>query len=212
MAMDTMLNGMFGKLKPGMCRLSINGDIAVKTNSGYKTYNVKTGRLTNCDNFVFDVGQEFFFLIPTNKVALGDIILVDGKPNCVLSSDKNSIRVINYENSTINTVLKERHMFMGNAYFCGKIVSLFNAGKGKGGMKNILSYMAMSEMMKGSAGTGGNMGNLLPLMMMSGAGNGMFNMFENMFDEDEDEDEDVEYEDEEIEYEYVDEDEEVEEE
>lgn len=187
-----MLNGMFGKLKPGMCRLSINGDVAVKTNSGYKTYNIKTGRLTNCDNFVFDVGQEFFFLIPTNKVAPGDIILVDGKPNCVLSSDKNSIKVINYENSTINTVLKERHMFMGNAYFCGKIVSLFGADKGKGGMKNILSYMMMSEMMKnGSNASTGNFNNLLPFMMMSGGGNNIFNMFEDMFDED-DEENDVE--------------------
>lgn len=179
-----VFNGMFGKLQPGMCRLSINGDVAVKTSNGYKTYDIKTGRLTNCDNFVFDIGQDFFFLIPTNKVEPGDIVLIGGKPNCVISSDKETIKVINFENATVNTVLKERHIFMGETYFCGKIVSLFGANKGKNGMKNILSYMAMSEMMKGDTG---NMNNLLPLMMMSSAGNGMFNMFENMFDEDEDE-------------------------
>lgn len=28
--MNNMLNGMFGKVAPGMCRLSMNGGIAVK--------------------------------------------------------------------------------------------------------------------------------------------------------------------------------------
>ena len=50
--MNNFLNGMFGKVGNGMCRLSMNGDIAVKTSTGYKTYNVKTGKLTNCNNFV----------------------------------------------------------------------------------------------------------------------------------------------------------------
>lgn len=68
------MNKMFGKIEPGMCRLTMNGGIAVKTANGYRSYNVKTGRLTNCENFVFNIGEEFFFLIPTNKVAKGDIM------------------------------------------------------------------------------------------------------------------------------------------
>lgn len=188
-----IFNGMFGKIKSGMCRLSMDGNIAVSTPNGYKTYNVKTGRLTNCDNFVFNIGEEFFFVIPTNKVSTGDIILVDGKPNCVISSDKNTITVINYENSTVNTVLKERHMFMGNAYFTGKIVSLFGGDmiKGKNGMNKMLSYMMMSEMMKGNNGTS-NMNNLLPLMMLSNGNNMFADMFDNAFDEDEEDETDVE--------------------
>ena len=59
-----VFNGMFGKVAPGMCRLSMNGGIAVKTDNGYKTYNIKTNRLTNCNNFVFNIGEEFFFVIP----------------------------------------------------------------------------------------------------------------------------------------------------
>ena len=51
--MTNVFNGMFGKIAPGMCRLSMNGGIAVKTSNGYKSYNVKNGRLTNCDSFVF---------------------------------------------------------------------------------------------------------------------------------------------------------------
>ena len=53
--MNNLLNGMFGKVGAGMCRLSMSGGIAVKTSNGYKSYNVKTGRLTNCDNFAFDI-------------------------------------------------------------------------------------------------------------------------------------------------------------
>lgn len=183
-----VLNGMFGKIAHGMCRLSMSGGVAVKTSNGYKSYNVKTGRLTNCSNFVFDIGEEFFFVIPTNKVEKGDIILVNGKPNCVVEAEKNKITVINYEDSTIDTVLPERHVFMGNTYFYGKIVSMFGSDllKGKKGTGKIMQYMMMSEMMKGNtAGTNGNgMSAMLPYMMMGG---GMSDMFDGMFDFEDDE-------------------------
>lgn len=76
MSMNSMFNNMFGKIQNGMCRLSMDGFIAIKTSSGYKTYDVKTNKLQNCDNFVFDIGSDFFFVIPTNKVTVGDIILI----------------------------------------------------------------------------------------------------------------------------------------
>lgn len=176
------MNGMFGKIAPGMCRLSMSGGIAVKTSGGYKSYNVKTGRLTNCNSFVFDIGEEFFFVIPTNKVEVGDIILIGGKPKCVIEAEKNKLTVINYEDSTIDTVLPERHVFMGNTYFYGKIVSMFGNDftGGKKGMNKMMSYMMMSEMMKGSSGTtGGN--SMFPMMMLMNGGN-MGGMFEGMFD------------------------------
>lgn len=180
---NNALNGMFGKVAPGMCRLSMSGGIAVKTSNGYKSYNVKTGRLTNCDNFVFNIGEEFFFVIPTNKVEIGDIILIAGKPKCVINAEKNQITVINYEDSTVDTVLPERHVFMGNTYFYGKIVSMFGGDliKGKKGTNKIMQYMMMSEMMKGSDGTSSNgMSAMLPFMMMNGGG--MADMFSGMFD------------------------------
>ena len=186
--MNNFLNGMFGKVGNGMCRLSMNGGIAVKTSSGYKTYNIKSNKLTNCSNFVFDIGEEFFFVIPTNKVEKGDIILVNGKPKCVIEADKTKITVINYEDSTIDTILPERHVFMGNTYFYGKIVSMFGSDvvKGKKGTNNIFKYMMLSQMMKGdNSSTGMSMnGNngmsaMLPLMMMGG---NMGDMFDGMFD------------------------------
>ena len=186
--MNNMLNGMFGKVAPGMCRLSMNGGIAVKTSNGYKTYNMKTGRLTNCDSFVFNIGEEFFFVIPTNKAEPGDILLVAGKPKCVIEAEKNKLTVINYEDSTVETILPERHVFMGNTYFYGKIVSMFGGDliKGKKGTNKIMQYMMMSEMMKDNSGDSGNsMNAMLPLMMMGG---NMGSIFDGMFDLDDNED------------------------
>lgn len=193
MEVTSMFNGMFGKVASGMCRLSMNGGIAVKTNNGYKTYNVKTNRLTNCSNFVFNIGDEFFFVIPTNKVEPGDIILVAGKPRCVTKAEKNKITVINYEDSTVETILPERHVFMGNTYFYGKIVSMFGSDitKGKKGMNKMMSYMMMSEMLKGNGvgSNNSNMSSMLPFMLMNGGG--FANMFDGMFDFDTIEDSDI---------------------
>lgn len=187
------MNGMFGKIAPGMCRLSMSGGIAVKTSNGdYKSYNVKTERLTNCNNFVFDIGEDFFFVVPTNKVEKGDIILVNGKPRCVVEADKNKITVINYDDSTVETILPERHVFMGSTYFFGKICSMFGNDifKGKKGTDKIIKYMMMSEMMKGNNGTGNAMSGMLPMMMLGG---GSFeDMFSGMFDFDMDTDDDEE--------------------
>ena len=181
--MTNVFNGMFGKIAPGMCRLSMSGGIAVKTSNGYKSYNVKNGRLTNCDGFVFDIGEEFFFVMPTNKVEVGDIILVSGKPKCVIKVEKETITVINYEDSTVETILPERHVFMGSTDFYGKIVSMFgnNFMKGKKGMDKMMSYMIMSEMMKGGNGSSSGMNSMLPMMMLMNGSN-MSDMFSGMFD------------------------------
>lgn len=196
--MNNFLNGMFGKVGNGMCRLSMNGEIAVKTSGGYKSYNIKTGKLTNCNNFVFDIGEEFFFVIPTNKVEKGDIILVNRKPKCVIDADKTKLTVINYEDSTVETILPERHVFMGNTYFYGKIVSMFgnDSIKGKKGTNNIFKYMMLSQMMKGDNNNStvvGGMNSMLPFMMMNG---NMNDMFDGMFDFDVDSEEDTDEEEE----------------
>lgn len=175
---------MIGKIAPGMCRLSMNGDIAVKTSTGYKSYNVKSGQLTNCSSFVFDIGEDFFFVIPTKKIGAGDIILVGGKPKCVLKKENDIITVINYEDSTIENIIPERQMFLGDTYFFGKIVSIFGNGKAKGknGMSKIMKYMMISEMMKGKSAAQG----MNPMLVMAMAGGGMNDMFDGMFDSDED--------------------------
>lgn len=181
--MKNFFNGMFGKIEAGLCRLSMNGDISIKTSDGYKAYNVETSRLINCDNFAFDIGEDFFFCIPTNKVEVGDIILVNHKPKCVREVKENSIIVIDYEDSTIKEILPERHIFMGNTFFYGKIVSMFgnsNFIKGKDGFGKMMKFMMMSQMLNGSNPLGGMGNNNMAMLMMMNGGFG--DMFDNMFD------------------------------
>ena len=176
---NNFMGKMFGRVGSGMVRMSMNGDMAIKTSNGYKTYDAESGALVNCDNFVFDIGSEMFFLIPTNKVQKGDIILASGKPHCVIGAEKNRIEALRYEDGSIVNIVPERHVFMGQTYFYGKIVSMFGNMKGKG-MNSMMKYMMMSEMMKGKSDA---MSNMLPMMFLMGNGGGaMDNMFEGMFD------------------------------
>ena len=181
---SNLFNGLFGKIQPGMCRLTMNGNVAVKCSNGYKSYNIKSGRLTNVTNFCFNIGEEFFFVIPTNKVAKGDIILVEGKPKCVIDVDKTKITVIDYDSSEIRQVLPERHVFMGNTYFYGKIVSMFGSSFKNGkGLGNIMKMMMMSQMLGSGNGNAGNMGGMGQMMAMSMFMGGKDNPFEDMFGE-----------------------------
>lgn len=197
--MNTMFNGMFMRVQKGMCMLSPCG-IAVKTSAGYRSYNVKTGKLRNCDNLVFSFGDGMFFVIPATRVKPGDIILNGGKPACVRKAGKDSIEVINYETSVVETILPERHVFMGNTWFYGKIVSLFGDGAsicGKGSVSKMMKFMMLSSLMGnssaaadgGSAGVmampdGGNMNMLMPLLLMKGGG--FDDLFGGLFEEEAD--------------------------
>ena len=196
---DNVMNSMFGKIKPGQCRLSMNGNIAIKTSSGYKTYNMKTHRLVNCDNFVFnDIMDDMFFSIPTNHVKKGDIILISGAPCCVIEVvNKNEIKVLNFETNSIESKLPERHMIMGEQYFFSKIVSVFGnnfAGGKKSNMSKMMKMYMMTEMLKamsGGSNGGANNGSFdmktLMMMNMFGGANmfgNMGDMFSGMFDED----------------------------
>ena len=181
-----MMNGMLGKVAPGMCRLSMRGGIAIKTGNGYKTYDPSSERLMNCCNFVFPIGEEFFFVIPTNRLKKGDIILAAGKPKYVLETGKKNIRALNYEDGVVETIMPERYLFMGNTYLYGKIVSMFgNKGiSGGSGVGRIMKYMMLSQMMKGSGKNEGQAGNLLPMMLLFGKADGLDSIFDPEDDDD----------------------------
>ena len=189
---NEMFHGMFGGVTPGKCRLAMNGRIAVKTSNGYKTYDVNTGKLTNCSNFVFDAGDEFFFVIPTNKVEKGDLILVGDRAKCVIDKTKGQIKVLDYETSAIEQIVPERHVFMGNTYFYGKIVSMFGEldGKNKKSMGNVMKYMMLSKMMKRGSGSGENGGMDQTMMLLMLGGGNFGSVFDGMFNFGDDEEED----------------------
>lgn len=180
-------NGFFGKVQPGMCRLTMNGNIAIKCSNGYRTYNDKQQRLTNVTNFCFDMGSELFFVIPTMKVSEGDIILVEGKPKYVIAISKAYIEVVDYETSEIKKIVPERHVFMGSSYCYGKIVSMFGSNfKGGRGLKKIMKMMMLSQIFGGQNGSSSDfgMGNIGQMMMMSSlfGGNSDMDFFNDMFD------------------------------
>ena len=201
--MNTVFNGMFMKVQKGMCMLSPCG-IAVKTSAGYRSYDAGSGKLRNCDGLVFGLGDGMFFVIPATRVKPGDIILNGGRPACVRKAGKDSIEVINYETSVVETLLPERHVFMGSTWFYGKIISLFGDGSsicGRGSLTKMMKFMMLSSLFGGAAadsedarpfGTGpaaggtGNLNTLLPLLFMKGGGTD--SLFEGLFEDDAEED------------------------
>ena len=162
------IKSMFGSIRPGQFRMSMNG-IAAKTSSGYKTYDVDTGRLVNVSDFVFDVGEDMFFLIPSNDIKRGDVIIANGLPAAVIKVEDNLITAFRYEDSTIINLVPEHLVFFGNTYFYSKVVSFFTL-TGKKSMKDMLPLMFMSSMFKGSSplsNTFGSNNNMMQMMMMA---------------------------------------------
>ena len=189
-----MFNGMFKPVGAGQCKIGMNGQIAVKTRTGYKTFDRKKMKLVNCTNFAFDMGN-MFWVVPTFKVECGDIILVNGQPRAVIEVGEKTIKTFSYENSTIDEIVPERHVFMGKTYCYGKIFSPFtNIGKDGGEMmSNMMNFAMMSQMFGGNTNGTNNMGNMMPMMfMMNGGKDNLFmNMFEGAFNFGEAEEEEV---------------------
>ena len=184
--MNDSFSNMIGKIAPGMCRLSMtDGAIAVKTSTGYKTFNPDTGDLINCSQFALPVAEDLFFVLPTNHVEKGDIILIGGKPKCVIEPKQNTVVVQDYEDREIKEVRHEKNIFMGEMYFYGKIVSFFfqngsNCLKGKEGMARMAQIMMMSQAAKaftGNSKDNNSFASMIPLMMLSGGNNPFSNMF-----------------------------------
>lgn len=187
-----LMNHAFCKIQPGKCRLALNGQIAVQTSGGYKTYSVKTNALTNCSSFVSSFGDGFFYVVPAAKVRPGDIVLMAGLPRCVIGAENGKLTVMTYETGCIDTLIPERQMFMGNIYFYSKIVSpmlgFFGAGKDK--MSRMLRMMMLSDMMNASGGNAGGSGsagglmsgNLMQMMLMQNMMKDMGSSLEGMFE------------------------------
>lgn len=178
-----MFGDMFKPVARGCCKLGMNGKIAVKTSTGYKTFDIKTKRLTNCSNFAFDMDNAFW-VVPTFSVECGDIILVNNKPRCVIEVNDNSIKTFSYEDSTIDEVIPEHHVFMGKTYCYGKIFSPFtNMTKDNNSMQSIMNMMMMNQMFSGNSSNATNGFNPMMFMFMNGGSDNPFmNMFEGAFD------------------------------
>ncbi len=176
-----LLNGICGKVAPGLCRLSLDGGIAVKTAAGYRTYDAEKKRLTNCDSFVLDIGDDFFFVVPVSRVRPGDLILAGGKPRCVTAVGDGTITAVSYEDATVETLLPEHMPFPGGTCLYGRIISVLGGRgiRGKKGRRRLMQYMMLSGAARGRDGA---WSGLLPLMLLGGKTDFM----DGLLDEDED--------------------------
>lgn len=191
-SMGDMFKGMCAPIGAGCCKLAMNGDIAVKTSNGYKTYNLKKKRLTNVGSFAFDMFN-MFWSIPTNHVEVGDILLVNkgGKkvPRFVTKVEDDVITAIDYEDNEIRQILPERHILMGKVYFYAKIFCPFKNFVGGGKSMGAMVKMAIfSQMFSGARkDSGGDFGSMFPMMMMFGGKDNPMStifgdgLFEDMF-------------------------------
>ena len=177
---ENMFEGMFKPIKNGCCKLSMDGKMAIKTKGGFKTYDPSTNRLVNCDNFAFDMNGAFW-VIPVFKVEAGDIILVNDRPRHVIEVKDSTIKTFSYEDSTIEEIVPEYHVFMGKTYCYGKIFSPFaNMIKSDNGMNNIMTMFMMSKMFGNDVNSNDLFGGINPMMFMM-MNNGGGNMFTEMF-------------------------------
>lgn len=185
--MGKMFKGMFGPIEAGKCKLGMNGKIAIKTPNGYKTYDAKKNRLTNVGSFAFDMFN-MFWLIPTNTLQVGDIILMQKGdrrvPRFVIKVDNGVITALDYEDNELKQVLPERHILMGKVFFYAKIWCPFKGMASNGNMfGQMFKMQLMSQMMGGMMNGGnvadavnpmGNMGQMFMMPMMMQMMGGMF--------------------------------------
>lgn len=172
---------MFSPVAPGYAKMGVNGEVAIRVGNTYKTYNFNTGKLVDCDNFAFDM-DGMFWVVPTFKVECGDIIMVNGKPRYVIEVKEKTIKTFSYENSTIDEIVPEYHVFMGKTYCYGKIFSPFmNMDKSDNMMSNMMQMAMMSQMFNGNSSNNNGFMGMNPMMMMFMMNNKGGNMFEDMF-------------------------------
>ena len=64
--LGNMFDGMFKPVARGYCKIAMNGKVAIRTESGYKTFDIAKNKLVNCNNFAFDMDGAFW-VVPTFK-------------------------------------------------------------------------------------------------------------------------------------------------
>ena len=172
---------MFSPVAHGYAKMGVNGQVAIRVGDTYKTYDINEGHLVDCDNFAFDM-DGMFWVVPTFKVERGDIIMVNGKPRCVIEVKEKTIKTFSYENSTIDEIVPEHHVFMGKTYCYGKIFSPFmNIDKSDNMMSNMMQMAMVSQMFGGNNSNSNGFMGMNPMAMMFMMNNKNGNIFEDMF-------------------------------
>lgn len=178
-SLTSVFSNMLGTLEPDMVRITFDGNVAVKTTNGYKTYNVTKKKAVNMDSLVMP-DMSAFLLLPSTKVKVGDIIMRDGTFYSIISVDDTTNELVgyNYESGKKETLVRETHCFLGNTYFYSKLVSPIlsffgskpksDAKKEEGSKDAEASEDAMSMLLPlAMMSQNGDMNSILPMLLMS---------------------------------------------
>ena len=157
----------FGPVNPATVRMSLYG-LAVKNKAGtWVSYDAKAGDIMDVDILNFD-GAKFLYKMPvaTKDIAIGDIVIHNGIPMFVITIATNGayITAVDPINGERKDIMLPKSPFGFN--FATKVVNFlgntFNASAtAENPFGNLGLMMMLSEDNKG-------MGDMLPLMMLSG--------------------------------------------
>lgn len=177
-----VLDGKMGVLPSGLMALSYKGEIAVKTASGFVTYDADKKLFVNVQKLAFSMGPGAFFIVPVKKAKKGEIVTIKRGQNMQVYqvtedyAGEGSAKLFNYFTGATEEITPERHVFMQKSYTFGKVVSIWNfiAGgdiKGSKGFSKLLKLNLLTGgKMNFGFGEGTGINNMLPLIMMGEGG------------------------------------------
>jgi hypothetical protein len=185
--MLTKIFGEIGEIKDGSLALTFNCGVAVKRADGdFLRYNTTTNTLENQVDFIIPESEKFMMLMPSPTVKPGDIVKKNKKYYQVLAlSDGGALEVINFEDGSQTTILKETNIFNMNYYTT--VISFMTGINGgdnnpNGGFNPMMMLlldkddnkemdMPMLMMMTGMFGGGQANGQVNPMLMYMVLGN-----------------------------------------
>ena len=160
----------FGPVNASTVRMSMYG-MAVKNKAGtWVSYDANSGEIMDVDVFNFD-GAKFLYKMPVaiKDISVGDVVIHNGAPMFVVAipGDGKALTVVDTVNGERKDIMLAKSPFGFN--FATKVVNfLGNAFNGNANTDNpfgnIWMLMAMS-------GDNKDMGDMLPLMLMTNGGN-----------------------------------------
>ena len=167
MAMNktNLMNGfMPQKILTGVA-MTFDGRLAIKRPNGdYVAFNPLSGEIENQSDFVMgeDMLSGMVFVMPTDKIDAGDIIVSNGGYVYVTDIDE-GVTGVNLSTGVVNDIVTEKHVLFGKNVY-KKVVSMLNMVGGSDGAMNPMMMLALMG--------DGDKKDILPMMMMMGGMNG----------------------------------------
>lgn len=160
----------FGPVNPSTVRMSLYG-LAVKNKAGtWVSYDAKAGDIMDVDILNFD-GAKFLYKMPvaTKDIAIGDVVIHNGIPMFVIAIATNGTYITGVDpvNGERKDIMLPKSPFGFN--FATKVVNFLGNLNTGADASNPFGNLGLMLALSDEGGNG--VKEMLPLMMLSGAGN-----------------------------------------